>query len=218
MKWLHLSDLHFEPLSAGLNTSMLRDSLPNYLKNSGIQADHLFFTGDFRHAARQDDSDATVQDAANFLLGIAESLGITDSRHIHIVPGNHDLTRGTSPEDQQRLLDIRRKYKDEKDRQEGYFTQEELDYLLGRFTFFRRVHMALGAADVWTDALTTLHPHACYGEFSLVYMNTAITCGTDNERGNLVIGSKALYEALRSIRDENPDKPVIVLAHHSPQN
>ena len=217
MKWLHLSDLHFDPLNAGLSTSMLRDSLPNYLKNSGIQADHLFFTGDFRHAAHQDDSEATAQNAANFLLGIAKSVGITDPHHIHIVPGNHDLTRGTHPKDQQRLLDIRRQYKGEKDRQEGYFTQEELDYLLGRFTFFRRVHMALGAADVWTDALRPLHPHACYGEFNLVYMNTAITCGTDDERGNLVIGSKALYEALRSTRDENPDKPVIVLAHHSPQ-
>lgn len=114
MKWLHLSDLHFDPENAGLGTTMLCDELPEYLKKTGIQADHLFFTGDFRNGS-QKDNDGVATTAAKFLLDIAESVGISDPRFIHIVPGNHDLTRVESDakkeeKERERVATIRRAY------------------------------------------------------------------------------------------------------------
>ncbi|MDL2269112.1 tetratricopeptide repeat protein [Desulfosarcina sp. OttesenSCG-928-G17] len=217
MKWLHLSDLHFDPENAGFNTARLRKKLPDYINSAGIRADHLFFTGDFRNASRQEDSDEAAEAATEFLRRIAESAGITDPRRIHIVPGNHDLTRVDGDEGVNRLKILRQDYEKERNRPEGCFTGEELDHLLGRFGFFRRIVKALQPADVWKDSLLPLHPYACFDDFSLVYMNTAVTCGSDDDRGQLVIGCKDLYESLYAIKNENPGKPVIVLAHHSPQ-
>ncbi|MDL2330373.1 metallophosphoesterase, partial [Desulfosarcina sp. OttesenSCG-928-A07] len=233
MKWLHLSDLHFDPENAGLGTTMLRKELPAYLKDSGIKADHLFFTGDFRNAARQEDSDEVAKEAAEFLLRIAESVGITDSSRIHIVPGNHDLTRvgyeKANPDETDEEKQKREKAKEEGKKQveairqtyesaDGLFDKDSLDHLLGRFGFFRRMVKALSPeADVWKNSLLPLHPYRCLDDFSLVYMNTAVTCQKgDEDRGNLVMGTTDLYNSLKTITEKNSGKPVIILAHHSP--
>lgn len=55
MRWLHISDIHYNPNNAGVNTKRLIDRLPGYLAEQRIEVDHVFVTGDFRHAAHQPD-------------------------------------------------------------------------------------------------------------------------------------------------------------------
>ena len=50
MKWIHISDIHYNPKSDGSYTMMARDNLPKFIKENHIIANHLFVTGDFRHA------------------------------------------------------------------------------------------------------------------------------------------------------------------------
>lgn len=53
MKFLHLSDIHFDPVNDGEDTVNLRNQFILYLKEKNIIVDELFFTGDFRHARNQ---------------------------------------------------------------------------------------------------------------------------------------------------------------------
>lgn len=99
MKFLHISDMHFDPQNDGEDTNLLREKFINYLEEKNIAVDELFFTGDFRHALKQKDQqeEEVAQNACDFLMSIALS-AVKDTsniyRHIHIVPGNHDLLRG----------------------------------------------------------------------------------------------------------------------------
>ena len=48
INWLHISDLHLG--SEGAITNMMRDELPEYLKELGVKCDYVFCTGDIRTA------------------------------------------------------------------------------------------------------------------------------------------------------------------------
>lgn len=68
MKFLHISDMHFDPINDGADTVKLRTKFINYLKEKNIIVDELFFTGDFRHARNQQgqQEEAVVRNACDF--------------------------------------------------------------------------------------------------------------------------------------------------------
>ena len=76
MKWLHLSDLHFNPLHDGTDTIYLREKLKDFLIQREVRADKLFLTGDFRDASKQDDSEENAEKVARFIFEIAKIVGI----------------------------------------------------------------------------------------------------------------------------------------------
>lgn len=217
MKFLHISDMHFDPQNDGEDTNLLREKFINYLEEKNIVVDELFFTGDFRHALKQKDQqeEEVAQNACDFLMSIALS-AVKDTsniyRHIHIVPGNHDLLRGDIE-----LLD--RIYK-EYDSDKANFKEiikdgrTGLNILLSRFSFFERCARLL-RNDVWTDLL---NEEVCHvremDDCSIVYINTAIASGRENERGNLYVGRQYIANAFRQAIKRNPHKPIIVLAHN----
>lgn len=53
MKFVHISDLHFNPMGDGRTSRSIRDGLVPYLKRQNIFADELLITGDYRHAKFQ---------------------------------------------------------------------------------------------------------------------------------------------------------------------
>ena len=114
MKFLHVSDIHFNPAADGRATRDLRAKFKRYTMEKGLQdIDEVFFTGDFRHAIKQAHQNPfeVAQNAVNFLCDIAECVGVTDLNHIHIVPGNHDLDREQNKEENSSFLDeIYRQY------------------------------------------------------------------------------------------------------------
>lgn len=94
LKFLHFSDIHFNPNDSGRATKDLRVKIADYMQEKKItNIDELFFTGDFRHAKKQagQDSQIVAENSVAFLYEIANCIGIKDKKHIHIVPGNHDL-------------------------------------------------------------------------------------------------------------------------------
>lgn len=132
MKWLHLSDLHFNPNGDGTDSIFLRNSLIKFLKNNGIVADKIFITGDFRDALRQVDSDENAEIVAKYIFELADSVGINDVSNILIVPGNHDLNRDYT-ERQKCIDDIKTNYNTSKG------DIPNLDILINSFEFFKRV-------------------------------------------------------------------------------
>jgi len=216
MKWLHISDIHYNPHSDGRCSSELREELPGYLKRLGVNVDEAFLTGDLRNAAVQDDTDEVAEEVAVFIRKIAESVGISGSasvaKHVHIVPGNHDLARFAKPKDVARLNQIINDYSTSS----GQFGDKDKEFLLRRFSFFRRVCEKLGNAMTgWPEGSQPIHNYHCDTGYKLLYLNTAITCNKNDEYGSLLIGNDDLRNALLSIEQENPDTPIIALGHHS---
>lgn len=137
MKWLHLSDLHYNPKRDGTSTYQLREKLLKYLAEEKITADHLFLTGDYRHAKYQkDDEEDAAREAAQYILRIAEAAKVYPA-NIHVIPGNHDLSRTM---DTNRIKRIKENY----DACNGRFQQEDAEFLLERFSFFRYLNRELG--------------------------------------------------------------------------
>lgn len=211
MKWIHISDLHFDPLSDGRCTEQLRESLPSYITKHHITADHLFMTGDYRNAKNhREDKKGLAKASADFILDIAKAAKI-DTANIHVIPGNHDLERTG---DTERISAIKKNY----DVENGRIDEEDLAFLLERFDFFKYLYCELegrGIKTVWSERGSLLHPCACFDDFNLLYLNTCIVCNSDADRHDLIIGNYDLYRSLEEIRRKSSDKPIIVLAHHA---
>ncbi len=216
MKWLHLSDIHYNPYRDGRSTEQLREKLLKYLKEEGIQADHLFFTGDYRYAADKEKNkeEKLIQEVVGFILDIARAASIPFD-NIHLIPGNHDLTRS---EETGKLNKIKKNY----DVNNGRFSEEDLMFLTERFDFFRKLNQEFINQGIhvlpFADTLIPLHTYHCYPDFSLLYLNTSIVCNSKEERGTLVIGNYDLYQILKKVETENPEKPILILAHHGIDN
>lgn len=224
MKFLHISDIHFDPLNDGRATKDLRDKFKAYVREKNISdIDELFFTGDFRHAARQkeQDMDVVAKNSVDFLRYIAECVGITDDEHIHIVPGNHDIDRYKTANNKEEdllkqesngiLKKIYNDYKIVDGKFEGTVNNSStLDYLYSRFDFFEKC-VSLLNNEVWKNLRSKpIHQTCVFEDYSIIYLNTAIASGCDEDKHNLLIGNKDFYEAVR--RTEG--KIIIILAHN----
>ena len=88
MRWIQLSDIHFQTKTPTYNTKQLRDKLPAYLKKLG-QFDAMLITGDYRYAP---DGEKNPTKVVEYMKDLAHSINI-ETQNIVTVPGNHDLTR-----------------------------------------------------------------------------------------------------------------------------
>ncbi|MCL2044878.1 MAG: tetratricopeptide repeat protein [Oscillospiraceae bacterium] len=213
MKWLHISDLHYNPSNSNFDTRLLLSKLNEYVKDN-IIVDEVIYTGDFRFAKEQDATEENARLAAEKLFEIANNAGVSDPRHIHIVPGNHDLERGDAA-----LIDMAYRQYANGDFT-GILTYNEtelscIDYLTGRFKFFEMVAAEL-SNQVWVDTSTDDHNKyhriaTVAGMFNVVYLNTAIGSGKNGERSNLLVGYEHIHNMFIA-KDNN--LPTIVLGHH----
>jgi len=215
MRWLHLSDIHYNPEEDGRSTKQLRDKLPKYIRENNIIVDNVFITGDYRHAGKDSRNEEVIaKEAVIFIKKIAESAGVNDPANIHIVPGNHDLKRVKGKRELERIDKIKSNYEPH----HGKFDKDDLNFLLKRFSFFQYVSRLLHPENpIWPDDLLPLHTYRIYKNYSLLYMNTALCSNDNKDRGKLIIGNEILYDALDSINNENPKTPIIILAHHGIQ-
>ena len=157
MRWLHISDIHYNPVIDGRSTKELRNKLPSYLQQVvaqfGGRVDEVFVTGDFRHALYQKDTDAVADASVTFVCELAASVGVDNRQNIHIVPGNHDFTRFAKSNDIEKLDRIIKAYKTD----DGLFQKEDAKWLLRRFSFFKRVsnimYSKYSTKPVWPKSL-----------------------------------------------------------------
>jgi len=220
MRWLHISDLHYGASDTGINTKELLCDFLGYInKNIKKPVDNLFITGDFRYAKDLLDQNETAEKAVKLIWEIAQNVGIEKTDQIHIVPGNHEGDKDNK-EELEKIID---RYESNKgELLEGTFSDEDQEILAGRFSFFKKINSALYKGNsIWNDNLLPLHTYSCRGDYNLLYLNTAITCGRgedergkNKDRGNLFIGTSILSDTLAKIKHENPNAPIIVLAHH----
>ncbi len=214
---VHLSDLHFNPLQDGTDTNYLREKIKKFLSREKIQVDKLFFTGDFRDAKRQDDTDENAQKVAQYILEIANRVGIVDSKDILCVPGNHDLNRDINNRPQ-----LIRKTKNAYSSKNGTF--EDTSDLVQAFTFYKRVLNQLygKCADELFEAYK-VNPHRMYqyNDCNVMLVNTELVSGEivtvndgtqcENDIGTIIVGSNYIFSLLYDVKQTQ--KPTIVLGH-----
>ena len=218
MKWLHLSDLHFNPVQDGTDTNYLREKLKDFLIEKGVQVDKLFLTGDFRDASRQDDSDENAGKVVQYIHEIAGIVGIVDLKNILCVPGNHDLDRYINNR-QELICKTKRSYRT----QDGTFKNPSI--LVEAFTFYKRVLNQLYGKE-YTDRLFDVckaNPQRIYhyNDCNIMMMNTELFAGEivtagdgekhENDAGTIIIGSNYVLSSLFDVKQTG--KPTIVLGH-----
>lgn len=219
MRWLHISDLHYNYKKSNLQTKKLREELINTLaslKNSVefVAIDHLFLTGDYRNALYQKDDtiEKDVNDVVEFILQIADTLDIK-KENIYYVCGNHDLTRSVDNKNSDNSKDDYKKFVDSFDCELKIFnlSKNRVNLLLEkRFVFFRRFCEKMeseGIVNVWSDFAS--HPYTEYEDFNLLQINSCLTCDSDNDRGELKLQTTCISDLVK-----NKDKPLIILSHH----
>ena len=108
MKFIHISDLHFNPNGDGRTSRKVREELISYLQELQLCVDELFITGDFRHAGFQGKEQKDIDEVVKYIWEIAEAVCIKSVEHIHLVPGNHDRDR--IKKDARKIAQIRKKY------------------------------------------------------------------------------------------------------------
>jgi predicted MPP superfamily phosphohydrolase len=219
MKFLHISDLHFNPKDDGRATRDLREKFSKYVKEKGItDVNEVFFTGDFRHAGNQchQPEDEVAKNAVEFLREIASCVGVENDRNIHIVPGNHDLSREADTQTNNSILSaIYEKYEKNDGRFEGCVNENvpALDYLRSRFSFFEKCATLLNNR-IWTDfgngMLHRIDSSPDLDSYSILCLNTAIASGHDDFRYKLLIGTDDFDKIMRKANG----RLLIVLAHN----
>jgi len=99
--WLHVSDLHYGYESYGsceMRSSIVR-RLPDALADCKL--DYLFITGDLRYG--KNCGNKFPPKITEDIESLVSAFGISQN-HVHIVMGNHDVTREHSREDIAPLL------------------------------------------------------------------------------------------------------------------
>jgi tetratricopeptide (TPR) repeat protein len=208
MRFVHISDLHFNPKEDGRTSREIREQLIPYLQGLSISADELLITGDLRHAKHQGKEQSDIDAVVEYIKKIAAAVNITDAEHIHLVPGNHDRDRGVSED---KNAEIRKYYNPDK----GRFDKDDLDLLQRQFDYFKKVCDTLYSPNNYWEA-AELHTYRVLGGTVFLYLNTAVMHNSDEDKGRLIIGNDCMDRLLREIDTKYPDFPIIVLAHHSP--
>ena len=207
MRFVQISDLLFNPEKDGRTSREIREELIGYLKTQNIIADELLITGNLRHDTNETKGQNDIIKLAYYISSIAETIGIKDMSHVHIVPGDCDK----DPTEAKKILSIRRQY----DSASGVFDEDGLNEQKKQFSYFYKVCDALyGHSAYWNEKV--LHTYRVSNGIVFLCLNTAIMCNGSSDRGNLIIGNDYLDRLLREIDEKHPDLPIIILAHHSP--
>lgn len=207
IRWLHISDLHLG--SEGAETNLMRDELLPYLKGMGLSWNYVFCTGDIR-TANVNPNDFT-DDMAAYLKRICNAVGVPMEK-LFIVPGNHDVDRDAAGRDDaiKRVMFGGRGYYFQGD---GNIKQEDMAAIMSGEADFKAF---LG--NVYDDDRLKLYsnpkaPHYILetDHFNIFHVDTTVSYTKDQERNDLIVGTKLLYDAVRTI---NKEKPTILLSHY----
>ena len=206
-KWLHVSDIHFDPKGDGYSSNAMRDQLSRYVEQfAPFQA--FFLTGDLRFGPTQKDgTPGVVEDVVEYIKKIAGAAKLDSENQIYMVPGNHDVSRSDPRSATIEAVVV--KYKGI----QGMFGDENLQFLLEKFPFYRKCEEALyGRTIIPNDS----NPHyiSCAPNLNILHVNTAILAHKNGEEGRLLVGLEYLRKRLGEIQEASTNAPIIALGHH----
>lgn len=196
ISWLHISDIHFN--IQNYDSEILREKLVSYIERNITDIDFIVISGDIVYQGG-----AYTKKLINFINDLIKACRLSENEII-IVPGNHDLKRSSVRTSIIKDIQSRPNYQQ--------FDKEHLTTLLKEqkdfFNFFRKIKKTTGR----TEFENNLHYVYNINNISIVCLNTAISCGQDQEEGYLKIDLKRLHEALKSLDKTELN---IAVGHHA---
>jgi len=209
MRILHISDLHLKTDFGRKYKGILKrvcDFLEENAKRKPFS--HIVFTGDLRDTK----DSSTIDEAISIVEQIALAANVKSKGCVHIIPGNHDLTRVGSEDD---IAKIRREY----DFDNGTFSDYKSSFsiMTERFKdfFWPLCERYYGLLNPWGNENGLPHKVRVDDENAFILTNSCLTCIDNGHDGNLVIGLNYLSEL---IEKERVAKRFFILAHHPIQN
>ncbi|MBI5445363.1 MAG: metallophosphoesterase, partial [Deltaproteobacteria bacterium] len=206
LRWLHLSDLHFDATSRWERRAVLT-SLLRFLKEDVVDrglAPHLVFvTGDVANKGQEPE----YGQAEEFLGRLMETLGLDARRQLFLVPGNHDVDRSRIDVVDEMIVDRLTKTgedgPDPAEIERVLSNARAVDALSARLeAFYSFTRRLLGPTRGWDPrrpwrADTVEVDGLGLGIFQL---NTAWASGPDDDKkGRLLLGGCQVREALAEL-------------------
>lgn len=207
IRWLHISDLHLG--NDDMSSSRMRDKLLTILTEKIGHMDYVFLTGDIRTANMKDNR--FTQGMADFIKDVCSHCGIGTER-LFIVPGNHDINRDIAGRD-----DAIRKVKFERkgyyDSKSGKINNDDLAAIWRGQEDFRNFLSLLYSPEQLANYENQLAPNFVVetDDFNIIHLDTTVTYTKGQEAHDLIIGTKYLYEIVKTL---NKKKPSILLTHY----
>lgn len=200
IKWLHLSDIHFNFKSFDSNT-LREDFLKRIAEMSKHEAfTHLFLTGDILYRNAIADSDTVP-----FINKLIDVSGVTKD-HVFLVPGNHDHDRAipvnfwnSHPSKELSVIDS--------------ISTDDVTLLLDSFSNFESVFTEIFKNSYYGS---TQNPHLIYEDSSLavIKLNSAWLDTDSSGNNSLFVGSYQLQSLLSPNSHQISGKLKIAIGHH----
>jgi len=205
LRWLHVSDLHFQDHKLWTRRAVLQGLLRfvrEDLAGEGLLPDLVFVTGDIADKGLE----AEYRQAEEFLGELVAACGLEARQRLFLVPGNHDVDRGR--------IGYGRYLSDGllRSAQGQDFDPDEIEQVLGDPLATGALAQRLEAFYAFTARL--LGPHAwspgrpwradpvevegC-GVVGVLQLNSAWASGPGDARGRLLLGEAQLRQALAEL-------------------
>ena len=211
LRFVHLSDIHFGQERGGLvyvhddvRERILDDAEGVRETFADRKIDGVLVTGDLAYSGTQEE----YSEAGKFLDRLTERMGCLRTA-VRVIPGNHDIHRGSiSKASELMLSQIADKGADSLDA----FLEDELDreVLYHRLRHYRKFAEAYncpvdGAGGIAGQQVFPLAPGR---SLRFIGLNSALSCGSNDERGKLILGAK------QWVLPRTKGEELIVLCHH----
>lgn len=187
VKWLHLSDIHFN--FKNFNSNELRKDFIEKVNNFGSEEPftHIFLTGDILNR----NSDAH-DDTIGFIELLIKAVNV-DKNNVFLVPGNHDHDRNQTIQHTKSIFEKA----DENDRasETESITSETKQNLLNSFGNFDDIYSKVFGGNYYLQK-TEPHQIVKCGSLNIIKLNTAWLDIDSDYNESLMIGSFQLQNLL----------------------
>ncbi|MBL8810460.1 MAG: metallophosphoesterase, partial [Planctomycetaceae bacterium] len=212
--WLLISDLHLKSTHTTWSQNVvLRDMVRDIerKKEHFPRIDFIIVSGDLAHGGKPDQ----YRLVGHFLDDLLEILGLTRI-DVFMVPGNHDIDRDIC---ELTFHGTRAEFHNAENVEKYLSRDHERDTLLKRLSAFHEFERRYSdgmARTTTADGLAYIS-HRMVGNLpiGIVGLNSALACGNDQDKDNVVLGDRPIIDICEIIR-ESDVRLVIGVMHHPP--
>jgi WD40 repeat protein/uncharacterized protein YjbI with pentapeptide repeats/predicted MPP superfamily phosphohydrolase len=209
LRWLHLTDFHFEA-NAALDSDEVFQALKRKLrdlKDKGLVPNVVFVTGDIAASGHEKE----FLRAETSLAELAECIGVDVGERWFVIPGNHDVNWSGITSENQRLLDA---LHTEEDIEELFANELKMHMIHLRLNeYYKFTSRFLGASRSW-DFLRPWRTDQVQLQglrIGILQLNSSWASGKNEDRGRLLLGSIQVSQALAEVAGSDL---CIALVHH----
>lgn len=209
IKWLHLSDIHFN--YRNFDSRLLRKDFINRIKkmSESEKFTHLFLTGDIMD--KYNPNNDTINETVNFINDLIAAMCI-DRQNVFIVPGNHDHNRNITNNIASEIYSNH--FDDEKVCEKiRCLTASQVKALLESFEKFSAIYKTIYGSDYYTSSE---NPHVIINRdnISIIKINTSWLDVNSDSENNLYCDADHLLTLLENNEEVLNQGINIAIGHH----